>query len=1338
LETKTAVYCEGEDIDLTEIAGDAIDWDWDGPPGSFNGQNWVINNATLSDAGTYTVTVTDVNSCMEDDMITIDVLSIPSVTMTTIDPDICFGECTTVEFTVTNGEGGPYEITYEITAGITVPVTFDLSGQTGSFMVCTTSDFFPSYDATNDIAFIPESVSSLSVMLTSIEEGTGFDLCSGIIDPTPITINLIPPPPNPNVMNETICQNQSVDLGFTNCSGTANWYADATGSTLLFSGIPFTTPLLTNTTSYWAACEDNGCESELVEITVIVLSACDASCVTVESCDDLDDCTLNDMVTLGSDGSECVSCAGTPTTTNSPMADPITICENESGTLIATGCSGVVSWYETSAGVNLLATGSIFTTPILTNSESYWLSCADNGCESELIEVEVNQIEISVTITDPPSCDAENTPSDNLDDTYTFEMTITGTNIGTGWTADDINSTTGNYNTPTSFGPFLISDGPFILNITDDQSTACATSINIVPPPPCSEECQLTDADLDLLVCNNGGTPTDVTDDFLSFTLNPSGNNLGTNYNVSVNTGSVSPISSSYGVPTSFSLQGGSAGGGDVILTISDDNDPACTIDITILDPGNCSPDCALDNAGLLLVACNSNSTASNETDDFITFSLDPTGFNLGSDYTVSVNMGSITPMVGSYGSSSSFILQNGSAGGGDVTVVITDVDDPTCSIMVTIIDPGSCSTECSLDDANLSLVNCNNGGSITDITDDFISFSLDPGGVNLGTNYTISVNTGSVSPTNSTYGAPTNFSLQGGSAGGGDVIVTITDVDDTDCMISITITDPGNCSPECSLDASGLDLVNCNSNATASDETDDFIAFILDPTGLNLGSDYNVSVDMGSVTPSTASYGTATSFSLQGGSAGAGDVILTITDVDDSDCSISITIIDPGSCSTDCSLDDTGLSAVACNNGGTDSDASDDFISFILNPTGGNLGTNYSISVNTGSVSPTNSTYGAPTNFSLQGGSAGGGDVIVTITDVDDTDCMISITITDPGNCSPECSLDDAGLDMVQCFDGGTSSDDSDDSINFILNPTGQNLSNFYNVTVNQGAVLPPNGSYGAPITFTFTVGSAGEGDVELTITDFNNPDCSITVTIVDPGTCSGDCSLDDAGLDLVACNDGGTNSDINDDFTSFILNPTGGNLGTNYNVSVNTGSISPTSSTYGSPTNFNLQGGSAGGGDVIITITDGTDPDCMIDITIPDPGSCSPECSLDDAGVDLIACNANATPSDESDDFITFTLDPTGLNLGSDYNVSVNTGGIMPSSGSYGVETSFSLQSGSAGGGDVALVITDADDPDCSITIIIQDPESCSGDCAILSSGLDLVQCFDGGTSSDDSDEI
>ncbi|MCP4124888.1 MAG: hypothetical protein GY751_24365, partial [Bacteroidetes bacterium] len=91
---------------------------------------------------------------------------------------------------------------------------------------------------------------------------------------------------------------------------------------------------------------------------------------------------------------------------------------------------------------------------------------------------------------------------------------------------------------------------------------------------------------------------------------------------------------------------------------------------------------------------------------------------------------------------------------------------------------------------------------------------------------------------------------------------------------------------------------------------------------------------------------------------------------------------------------------------------------------------------------------------------------------------------------------------------------------------------------------------------------------------------------------------------------------------------------------------------------------------------------------------------CSIDDAGLSSETCNDNGTPSNASDDYVSFNLNPTGSNLGSGYTLSVNNGGsfVGGNSGSYGSASSFRLQNGSADGTNFTITITDDTDGSCT----------------------------------------
>jgi len=93
---------------------------------------------------------------------------------------------------------------------------------------------------------------------------------------------------------------------------------------------------------------------------------------------------------------------------------------------------------------------------------------------------------------------------------------------------------------------------------------------------------------------------------------------------------------------------------GSITLTIRDANNPGCDATATVSIPVcPMATPCSLTANGLLNTTCNDNGTSSNSSDDYITFSLNPAGANIGTTYSVTVSGGTITPTTGTYGSAS-------------------------------------------------------------------------------------------------------------------------------------------------------------------------------------------------------------------------------------------------------------------------------------------------------------------------------------------------------------------------------------------------------------------------------------------------------------------------------------------------------------------------------------------------------------------------------------------------------------------------------------------------------------------------------------------------------------
>jgi len=193
---------------------------------------------------------------------------------------------------------------------------------------------------------------------------------------------------------------------------------------------------------------------------------------------------------------------------------------------------------------------------------------------------------------------------------------------------------------------------------------------------PCSS-CNLTASGITAPVCDDNGTPNIITDDVITFDLDPTGSNLGAGYNLSVSSGSISPTSATYGSATSFQLQAGSAGAGNVTVTVTDQASGSCTIIEVVNDPGICS-------ACLQTVSSFAPTSGTEGTEVTIT----GTGFTIGT--TVSFNGTAATVSF----VSSTTIVATVPAGATTGTITVTESScDVLASSFTVLGQTGSCGT---------------------------------------------------------------------------------------------------------------------------------------------------------------------------------------------------------------------------------------------------------------------------------------------------------------------------------------------------------------------------------------------------------------------------------------------------------------------------------------------------------------------------------------------------------------------------------------------------------------------------------------------------------------------
>jgi hypothetical protein len=141
----------------------------------------------------------------------------------------------------------------------------------------------------------------------------------------------------------SVCGSGSATLEVQSESGaTIKWYATEQSSTVLNTTLIFSTPIVTQTTTYYAQATKSGCISNRIPVVV----------------------TVNPIPTVAS-------------VTNG------SVCGSGDVTLSATSSSGSIQWYSEATDGVLLGTGQTFTAPAISFNTTVYAQAVDNGCSSE-------------------------------------------------------------------------------------------------------------------------------------------------------------------------------------------------------------------------------------------------------------------------------------------------------------------------------------------------------------------------------------------------------------------------------------------------------------------------------------------------------------------------------------------------------------------------------------------------------------------------------------------------------------------------------------------------------------------------------------------------------------------------------------------------------------------------------------------------------------------------------------------------------------------------------------------------------------------------------------------
>lgn len=308
------------------------------------------------------------------------------------------------------------------------------------------------------------------------------------------------------------------------------------------------------------------------------------------------------------------------------------------------------------------------------------------------------------------------------------------------------------------------------------------------------------------------------------------------------------------------------------------------------------------------------------------------------------------------------------------------------------------------------------------------------------------------------------------------------------------------------------------------------------------------------------------------------------------------------------------------------------------------------------------------------------------------------------------ECKIVQAIVQNINCHNNQTPDDDTDDYFTFDLFVEGSNGSDGYTVANVSGE---NKGSYEKVSTFRTADGSLGKGDIIINISDNKEATCAMEATVTDPGVCSNDCQINYISIDnILKCWDRGSRWDVRDDFFT-------ADLTVSFNNPPSLGELKLTGKSKGSVSTEQLQGKNsytfkavripATGKDFSIgaTFTNGL-CDYSTDfngVLISKDKLCANQCNIMNAQILNLQCVDNGTANDKSDDYLTFELLVTGVNLGDSYQVTNVAGNHI---GTYNQSSFFRTNSGNTKS-NISLEITDLYDDNCNYTIDLQN--LCSG---------------------------
>ena len=410
--------------------------------------------------------------------------------------------------------------------------------------------------------------------------------------------------PTPSGTGGSACSGETVSLSGSGCTSgyTLKWFSDSGLSSEVGSGNNFTTPTLSSTTNYYISCvsdADATCKSSAVTVTATIndapsLSAgtptCDASGTTYHvsvtsngtlsttagtvSGSSIINIPAGTDITITSTLNGCTSTTGVtsptcslPCTPPTPSGTGGSACSGETVNLSGSGCTSgfTLTWYSNSGLSSELGTGTSFTTPTLSSTTTYYISCvsdADASCKS-------SGVSVIATINQAPSLSVSSTTCNGAATQYSVTVSST---TGATITAD-FGTVSGNTISGIPSGQ--------VVTITATLN-GCSTTTTTVKS--CVANCDIS-ASLGTITCVGGTTTTDVSDDAFTFDVTVTGTPGASNLWEAVYNGNVIQTGA-YGDTKTITT---SSTASSMTVIIRDKDNPSCFTSVSVTVP-SCSP----------------------------------------------------------------------------------------------------------------------------------------------------------------------------------------------------------------------------------------------------------------------------------------------------------------------------------------------------------------------------------------------------------------------------------------------------------------------------------------------------------------------------------------------------------------------------------------------------------------------------------------------------------------------------------------------------------------------------------------------------------------------------